>query len=160
MKKTILVLLTALIAINCNADFRDANKTVPENVLKSFSQQYPQVNPQKWDITHDTFIARFTMSKRKTKAFYLSDGNWIKTESIIRWSYQLPKAVKNGWNHCSLCSWYIDEIKQLEFPDKKIYTIQVHKELGPAGSIPGDLTDVYVLYFDANGKVIKKEHKE
>lgn len=158
MKKILLIFATLLCF--SNIAFCHLSQEIPENVLKSFSRQYPQVNIQKWEVKHDTCIAKFTSSsKKKNLAFYLFDGNWIKTETKIRWSWLLPKAVEEGFNHSALASWYIDEIKQISSPGKIHYVMQVHNNLGPDDATDA-WQDIYVLVFDENGRILRKDRKD
>jgi len=72
----------------------------------------------------------------------------------------LPEAVKNSFDKTAYTSWYIDEMKQIESPGKNLFVIQVHHSYAPDGAIPGSFDDVCKLYFDANGSLLNKEHKE
>jgi len=131
---------------------------VSDNVLKSFSQQYPQGSIRKWVVKNDTCVAEFTMSRSKNMAYYLADGNWIKTETKIPWTKDLPKAVNLSWKYSDFASWYVAGIKEVKYPDKDLYVLKVQHDCGPEGSIPGDCLNIYKLYFDPDGSLIKKVH--
>jgi hypothetical protein len=160
MKNTILVLFVMLHAITSNAGTKHSKKEVPADVLQSFSKQYSSKHVKKWRVENDTCIARFTMSRRKCKAYYLVNGDWIKTEIKIPWTKDLPKAVKAGWGKTPYAGGYVNGVKQVISPGKNLYVIAIHYEDGPEGAVSGDWVDDYILYFDAKGALVKKEHFE
>ena len=131
---------------------------VPDNVLKSFSKQYPQGSVRAWVVKNDTCIAEFKTYKSKNVAYYLPDGQWIKTETKIPWTKDLPMAVNMSWKYSDLASWYVATIKEVKYPDKDLYVMEVQQDCGPEGSIPGDCLDVYKLYYESDGSLIKKVH--
>ena len=139
-------------------EYDSADGQVPDNVLKSFSQQYPQGSVRGWVVKNDTCIAEFRMYKSKNMAYYLPDGQWIKTETKIPWTKDLPMAVNMSWKNSDLASWYVATIKEVKYPDKDLYVMEVQQDCGPEGSIPGDCLDVYKLYYESDGSLIKKVH--
>jgi hypothetical protein len=158
MKKGIVILTLLLITARCRASFHSAGKAVSAIVLKSFSQQYPDIHVSKWIIVNDTCIARFKMDKRKNAAFYLTNGDWVKTERKISWLKDMPEKVRNSFNRCPYADGYIQSLKEVSLPDGEQFIIAVHYEEGPPESIPGDWTEDYVLHFNKKGILLKKEH--
>src|SRR5579872_466403 len=137
--KTIVLLMGAMFSIiTCDAWMHHRSGMVPEAALTSFSKQYPQQSAKKWEVRHDTCIAEFNMSKRKQSAYYFANGGWIKTETRIPWTKDLPDAVKNSWNQCAFASWRIDKIDEVQTGNKNTYTMVVYQDCGPDGSLPGD----------------------
>ena len=139
-------------------EYYPAKGQVPDNTVKAFKQQYPNENKAKWIMEKDTSIADFKMNGHKNMAYYRSDGQWIKTETKIPWTKDLPTAVDNAWKNSDYASWYIATIKEVQYPDKNVYVMKVQQDCGPEGSIPGDCLDVYKLYFDPGGSLVKKVH--
>lgn len=161
MKRIVGALVLVLSIVACSAAFHNPHQNVPVPVLRSLSKQYSGVHIRGWKILNDTSIARFRMLKRKNSAFYLPNGIWIKTETKIPWSKDLPKAVNHGFNQTRFLSWYIDELKRIETPlGKTTYVIQVHYDWGPPESIPGDCIDVFRLFFDSSGMLLKETEIE
>jgi hypothetical protein len=156
MKKTIIMFVMMLGMYSSQAAMHK-ERSVPDAVLKSFASQYPQVTVEKWKMMGDTSIALFKENKRRDYAYYSSDGEWIKTETKIPWSKDLPCAVDYSFNHTTFKSWYIDRMAERESPvEKGEYVIQVHHDYGPDGSVPGDCESVYKLYFDSNGSLLRE----
>jgi len=137
-------------------EFEPARGQVADNVLKSFAKQYPNEFNAKWKIRNDTSIADFKMNGRKNMAYYLADGQWIKTETKIPWTKDLPTAVDNAWKNSDYTSWYVSAIKEVVYPDKNVYVMKVQQDCGPEGSIPGDCLHAYKLYYKPDGSLIKK----
>ena len=160
MKTVSLTMAMLLFIINCHAQKFPKVKEVPQSVLAAAQKQYAQVHIKKWEKRNDNFVAYFSESRRKQYAFFSADGAWIKTETKIPWSRDLPPAVKNSFGNTVFISWYIDEMKEVSSPGKDMYVIQVHHNDGPDGAIPGDNDNVYKLSFNPDGSLIKKEHKE
>jgi len=158
MKKIFLIMVAMFTIITCYAG--NVYQKIPDAVLKSCAQQYPQVVIHNWEVKNDTCIARFEMAKRKMWAYFAPDGSWIKTEVQIPWSKDLPYTVKSSLRQSPFYSWYIDDMKEIERPGKNTYAIQVHEELGPEGAIPGDWVDTYVLYYKPDGSFYKEKHIE
>jgi Putative beta-lactamase-inhibitor-like, PepSY-like len=157
--KKIIITVIAIFGMHYagSAAMRNA-RNVPDDVLKAFSAQYPQVAVEKWKVVNDTFIAEFKEDKRKDMAWYAADGAWVKTETKLPWMKDLPCAVDYSFDKTAFRSWNIDYMAQRESPtEKELYVIQVHKDDGPDGSIPGDCRDVYKLYYDANGDLLRKK---
>lgn len=126
----------------------------------AFLAQYPAIHQYRIDVKGDTAIIKFKLNKRKCNAYYLSDGKWLRTEENIAvpWKWHLPEAVQRSWDRSSYASLYVDYVKQLDYPDSVSYIIRAHNELGPPESIPGDWVEVYILHFDPQGTIVKKEH--
>jgi hypothetical protein len=159
MKTPIVMLSAMLLLANSNFAKTTARKNVPEKVKEAFTAKYQGVNVKKWKTVNGSEEAKFVSGKRKNTAIFLDNGTWVKTETKIPWSKDLPIAVQNAWNNNEYRSWYPDEIKKVEAPDNNVYyTIQVSKDYGPEGSIRGDWEEVYILYFDTNGALLRKEH--
>ena len=152
MKKIILMLAIALGVVKYDI----VAGQIPEPVLKSFSQHYPQVAVRKWTVKNDTYVSKFRMNKNKEMAYYTSDGRWVKTETALPWTKDLPVAVDNSWKHSDFCSWYVASIKEVTYPDKSQYVLKVQQDCGPDGSAPGDCLNIYNLYFAANGRLEKE----
>jgi len=139
--------------IECDAGIRNA----PDKIEKTFNQQYPQSKLKKWENKNNTWIADFAQGKRKNMAYYSPDGQWIKTETKIPWTKDLPVQVDNSWKYSVFASWYVAGIKEVKYPDKPDrYVVKVQENYGPDGSNPDDCEDVYKLYFSPDGKLIQK----
>jgi len=158
MKQAILILIVLLFLTSVVMAKSSGLNNVPEEVLKAFSEKYKGAKIRNVKKQNDTEIIKFVINKRKDVAIFLSNGTWVKTETKLPWSWDLPSVVRKRFNNCEFKAWYIDEIEAVESPGNKIYSIQVSYDYGPIGSIPGDFLDVYKLYYDKRGKLIKTEH--
>jgi hypothetical protein len=132
---------------------------VPDNVQHAFSKQYPNGEKARWMMNHDTSVAEFKMDGSKNMVYYLPDGQWIKTETKIPWTKDLPMAVNDAWKYSDFASWYVSAIKEVTYPDSRnVYVMKVERDCGPEGSVPGDCDDIYKLYYRPDGSLVKKIH--
>jgi len=154
MKKIIIVLIMMLGIM----EYEPVKGQVTDQVLSSFKQQYPQESAWKWIVRNDTSIAEFKMDKSKKMAYYLPNGVWVKTETKIPWTKDLPVPVDKSWKESDLSSYYVSMIKDVKYPDKEMYVMKVQEDCGPDGSIPGDCLDIYKLYYNPDGSLVKKVH--
>jgi len=157
MKKSALILFAILLFTNSTFANTSRNSKIPHAVLKEFSEKYPDTKVDRWKNTDDTFVARFFLNKRKQFAFYTNSGTWIKTETKIPWTWNLPHAVKSGWESCKFNAWYIEEMHEVASSTDHYFVFKIDN---------GDMLDSdhhdaflekYVLYFDGNGKLIRKQ---
>ena len=153
-----LAMMLSIVATRANA-----GKEVPDNVIKSFSTKYPDTHVRKWMTRNDTDIAEFKMLKTRKYAYYLPNGNWIRTESEINHISDLPRTVKSNWHQCAFQTWYVEDIKRVENATESLYVIQVIRKYIPGGfpgpenwNKPGVQPEEYKLYFDLNGSLLKK----
>jgi len=164
MLKSILIVFSIIsIDVTCKADSHVNKQEIPDNVTKSFSEQYPQIHVKKWKIKSDTNVAEFRMSKMRRNAFYLSNGTWIKTETIFSDLDDLPIAVINSWHQCAFQTWYIQAMKEIEFPNQNLYVIKVTRVYSPQSDFSefsyaasDRYSEIYELYFNKEGSLLKK----
>jgi hypothetical protein len=158
MKKPIIMLSTILLlsgSVFAKKDNVEIN--VPNPVSQAFYQKYQDVIVRKWEGANDTSIAEFSQGRRKHFAYFLNDGEWIKTETKIPMTKDLPVAVKDAWKNSNYASWNIAEVKKVECPDKKSFSLVVYQDCGPDGSVPGDCENIYKLSYNPDGTMINKE---
>lgn len=70
----------------------------PDSVEKNFKEKFPQAEGNKWLHTgekHREYVAEFTLSKDKVKAYFDAKGNFVETEKEID-SDKLPVLVKQA----------------------------------------------------------------
>jgi hypothetical protein len=156
MKKSILVIVIAFFSSLVIAQAK-TNAEIPKKVSEAFSAKYPSAEIKKWKAAKGDYVAEFNLEKKKFIAHYSSTGEWIKTESKIKLSNNLPEAVQDGLHKSEYASWSINEIKQVEKPGKNVYTIHVHDGNKLSSDHHDALKTDYLLSFSDTGELIKKQ---
>ena len=132
-------LVSALAMLCCMTQCLAGSRNVPDKVQRLFAQQYPQAHLRKWETRNDTCIAEFSRDRRKNRADYSAQGEWLKTETKIPWTKDLPPAVASAWRYSDFASWYVAAIREVTFPGSTSrYVVSVEQDYGPESSIPGD----------------------
>lgn len=91
MKKSILVLAMAFIAITVNAQ-KVKEADVPPVIKTSFSKLHPNAKVDKWEKEAVNYEAEFTENKVESSAEFGPNGQLIATETEINVS-ELPKGA-------------------------------------------------------------------
>jgi hypothetical protein len=159
MKKSVLIIL----AVVCFSNILFANfyrhDHAPVAVAKGFSMKYPGTKVRGWKANNDTFIASFVLNKRKHFAYYTDNGTWIRTETKIPWTWDLPSNVKHSWEGCKFNNWYIEEMHEVTSPDKHLFVFKIDN----GNLLDSDHHDAflqkYILCFDINGTLVSKEKR-
>jgi hypothetical protein len=156
MKKTVLILLIAFLSAGITAQGNNFN-AVPQKILSAFQLKYPSAQVKKWNMNNDGYVTKFFLNKKEYLAYYTADADWVRTETKIKWTWKLPAAVKTALHSSEYASWYVDEMKQVETPGEHKYMIHVDD----GNKLDSDHHDAFkedfMLYFSANGELIKKE---
>jgi len=156
MKK---ILLSAIIMIAASFLNSVSAQKIPQNITTAFSTKYPNAKVDKWRIFNDNYIVEFfsnTKNDKKSFAYYDIHGNWIKTETKIRWTWRLPLDMQTAFNKSGYRAWFIEEIKKVDGPGQDEYLFTVDNR----DMLDGDHMDVFFkefkLYFK-DDTLIKKE---
>ena len=140
MKKSILVLAMAFIAISVNAQ-KVKEGDVPPAIKASFERAHPNVKVDKWEKEGNNYEAEYMDNKVESSASFGPNGQVLDVEAEIAVT-ALPKAVSD---YCAK-----------NMPGKKI------KEASKITAADGKISyeaevDEADYIFDANGAFIKKE---
>lgn len=127
--------------------------TVSEDILRTFSEMFPQASNVQWELRGDYAKASFDLpdetkspAKGKNSAWFSNrDGEWNMTEKDIRYE-ELPDAVKTAFEASEYSSWRIDDVDMIiRHGVEEIYVIEVEQG--------NNETD---LYYSADGILTKK----
>lgn len=73
----------------------------------------------------------------------------------VRWTWQLPRAVRNSFNNSSHANWYIQKMIRFESGNKTVYRLYLYN----GNLLDGDHHDCFLqcvaLDIDNNGTVLK-----
>lgn len=126
---------------------------IPRLVSQAFSTRYPSVTPTKWQLDKEAYIASFTLDGKHSLAYYAANGDFIKTETVIRHKKDLPAEVRMGLRKSPYSSWFVDKMVETRNDTLRTVTIEVSEfynyEIGQM--------EVYRLCFSLEGKLINKE---
>jgi hypothetical protein len=156
MKKLIILIAIAMFSETMIAQ---ANKIVepPQPVSAAFASRFPNAQLKKWELRKEGYIADFRLDGRKLFAYYAADGSWKGTETPIKWTKNLPAAVKEGWRNGDYSAWTVLDIKRIETPEQPLYTLHVNNgNLLDANKHDAYLEE-YVLFFNEKGEMVRKD---
>lgn len=125
-----------------------AQKTsAPENVVKAFTQKFPDAKSVKWDKENETeWEAEFKLKGEEYSANFSTDGTWKETEHEIETS-AIPANVKQTLDN-EFAGYKIEEAEISETVEGTVYEFELEK----------DKTEMEVA-ISPDGKVVKKEVK-
>lgn len=137
----------------------DTVVNVPLSVTTAFTKQFPSGHLKKWEQRKEGFIADFRQDGNKYIAYYASDGAWKGTESPIKWTKDLPPAVKESWKKSGYYDWYVLHIKKIDTPGQSLYTLQVNNGTLLDANHHDAFLQEYVLFFSPTGELVRKDVK-
>src|ERR1700744_5219418 len=112
MKKLIILLAIAVFSETMIAQAHPA-VVPPQAVVTAFSARFPNAQLKKWEERQEGYIADFKFNGQKVFAYYAADGSWKGPETPIKWSRNLPPAVRQAWKNSDYAAWYILKIKKI-----------------------------------------------
>lgn len=116
----------------------------PAAVLKAFAGKYPGAQEVTWNIDRNGWHeADFTLDGTKYRADFEANGNWVETETSVKWQ-DLPEAAQKAFKNEDKKK----DIVEIEFVDNrkegKFYDIEYKIGGGkqdiritPAGTVLG-----------------------
>jgi hypothetical protein len=129
---------------------------VPPAVAQAFATQFPRAHLKKWETISTGYQAIFRLKDQKCLAIYTASAVWKETDYPVKWTRQLPTAVRTGWRNSGYVSWELMGIRKIVTPAQTWYTMHV----GEVQSLGPDDTDIgseYILYFSPEGELVRKE---
>lgn len=150
----------ALIAIAIFSKTMTAQATIPPAAVSTaFTSQFPKAQLKKWEERKEGYIADFRLNGKKLFAYYAADGTWKGTETPIKWTRNLPEAVRKGWDHSEYTAWYVMDIKKIETPEQPLYALHVNNGTLLDSDHHDAFLEEYVLFFSENGELVRKDKK-
>jgi hypothetical protein len=156
MTKIAILLLAAVFFENATAQ-QNVSGNIPKDIVQAFSKTYPAAHVKHWKMDSGNYAAEFLTDKKKAFAVYSPGGQWLNTTIKIRFTKNLPDAVKTALSNSKYNNWYVDEIKELQSPNNHLFLVYVNN----GSLLDSDHYDAfkedYLLYFDADGKLMRSE---
>lgn len=123
----------------------DHNKDVPDKVLTSFTQMFPEVTDVEWEMEDENeWEAEFEQDGLEIVACFNADGVWLETEFEIEVS-KLPVTALE-FLESEYAGWEIEEVEFVENPDFTGFEVELENG-----------NEELEIYFDEIGQVIKVE---
>ena len=150
VKTIVLVSVMGLMSYSSMAQNKE-----PLAVSNAFSARYPSAKLKDWKMKNDTCIAMFNMDKRHYKAYYMTDGTWVKTERNVKHMSTLPMQAQLYLKNSKYASWHVDNLAKVQTPMHNIYMVQLDNHSGNTSyeNIGSDVTEN--LYFNGKGQLIR-----
>ncbi|GAB4251002.1 MAG: hypothetical protein Kow0079_04650 [Vicingaceae bacterium] len=120
------------------------NNGIPENVLKTFNQNYPEAKNVEWEMEGNNYEAVYTENNLEKSIVYNKEGVIILTETQINIT-DLSENIKNYINE----NYPASEIEKAEKEDSNegvFYEVEIIND-----------NDEVELVFDSNGNFLKVE---
>ena len=159
MKNVFFLLIVAMLSQSMTAQ-GDSTLVVPQKVVTAFTTQFPNAHLKKWEQRTEGYIADFRQDGKKYFAYYTGEGAWKGTESPIKWTRQLPAAVKEGWKTSGYYSWYVEDIKKIQTPEQPLYVLHVDNGTLLDADHHDAFREEYVLFFSEKGELVRKDRKQ
>ena len=136
-----------------------ASVVVPQAVLTAFTTRFPNAHIRDWQQQPQGYIADFKLDGKKLYAYYAADGSWKGTETPIKWTKNLPPAVKEAWKNSSYGTWYVEDIKKIDQPDGPLYALHVDNGVTLDSDHHDAFFEEYVIFFNEAGQLVRKDRR-
>jgi len=158
MKKLIILFSIALLSETMIAQAH-TSVVVPQAVLTAFSTRFPNAQIRDWQQRPEGYIADFKLSGKKLFAYYAADGAWKGTESPIKWTKNLPSAVREGWKNSGYGAWYVEDIKKIDQPEGPLYALHVNNSPTLDSNHADAFHEECVIFFNEAGQLVRTDKK-
>lgn len=160
MKKTLILSAVMLLAGTAFARGTmmtevPAGQNIPVQANVAFTNRYPSATHVRWSQSGAAFEARFEVDNQTHMAFYDKYGQWVRTETKIHWTKNLPAAVRTGFRNSSYAVYEVEEIKEVQTASEHYVSIEVSAVTDY--HVGGLMNDVYRLYFNMDGTFLRSE---
>ncbi len=156
MKLLFFSILSTLFISNYTISQESIQKVIPNQVTHSFEVNYPAIKVRKWTVKNNMYEARFVNDHKKCMAYYDSNGEWIKTQTIILWSWNLPLPVKQSFYKSQFAIWFIEKMQKCETPKQTFYRFLINNGNLLDADHHDAFMEKYSLDFSTNGELIDK----
>ena len=97
------------------------------------------------------------MDKRHYKAYYMTDGTWVKTERNVKHLSTLPWQARVYLKNSKYASWHVDNLAKVQTPYHNMYMVELDNHSGTT-SYEGNGDNVTQdLFFNDNGHLVKAD---
>ena len=156
MKKIIVVLVVAMTFQYMMAQAAGP-VVVPQAVSQAFTARFPDGQLKKWETRKEGFVAVFREHGKTWFAYYTADGSWKGTETPIKWTKNLPQAVRAGWLKSDYASWYVQDIKSIRTPEGLLYALHVDNSSVLDSEHKDAFREEYVIFFNEKGEIVRTD---
>jgi len=132
---------------------------VPQAVLTAFTTRFPKAQVRDWQQRPEGYIADFKQDGKKLFAYYSADGAWKGTETPIKWTKNLPAAVREGWKNSGYGAWYVEDMKKIDQPEGALYALHVDNGVTLDSDHHDNFFEEYIIFFNEAGQLIRKDKK-
>lgn len=123
MKTLLAIVLLFFGVTGCGQSLQKEN--VPEAIVQSFTQQFPQITDADWTKEDNQYEVNFEMNNTEMSATYDEQGHQLETESEIAIA-QLPQAVQSTIDQ-QFSDYQIKETAKIENEEGTNYEAELHK---------------------------------
>lgn len=131
---------------------------MPKVLTEAFAVKYPKGKFKKWTVDHGNYSGSFNLDGQTYEVVYDKLGNWIYTSSKIKWTWKLPKEVKDGLKQSKYATWDVNGIKKMESPNGQFYQLSVDNSgLQRDAAHSSVFTKSILVDFKPDGTIIKEK---
>jgi Fe-S cluster assembly scaffold protein SufB len=124
---------------------------VPEAVLETFKQKFPDQKPKGWIKDSNIYQIAFQNNEKWIEVTFQEDGKWLHTKSNTVYA-NMPEDIKNTFDKSKYADWEIHQCFEVESSESKnnFYEIQLI-------DVEGEL---FVLLLNSKGEFIRESVAE
>lgn len=143
------------------ANANSAPRVMPPSAVRSaFETRFPNAKVKEWserkEGQKDTYTATFKENGKKLFAYYDPDGTWEGTGTPLKWSKDLPMAVRQAWRNGDYAAWKIMDIREIKTPGGMLYQLHLNNSLEDH-THDFAIDDECKLIYNSQGQLVTKE---
>ena len=148
MKNAIIISLLTVVFTIQSCEQKSESENVPEKVLTSFSDKFPDAKKVKWEMEDETeWEAEFKMNEKEYSANFKINGDWMETEFEIKNS-EVPANIRSILDQ-NFKDYEIEKAEIAESVSGESYEFQI--EVGE---------EEFEVVIDAQGNLTKEKATE
>ena len=129
MKKIfcLLLILAGIMNSSIAQDKKIKEALVPMSVVDSFKVKFKKLEIISWYEGDGNYAAEFVKGATEPKAYFTSDGHWLRTSIKVK-EEAVSAAVKKAIKNTEWKDWKMNECYKVETPEvKKLFVLHMKK---------------------------------
>lgn len=148
MKNLIVMMLSLFVFSTASLSASSLPGDVPKKVKEAFMKMHPDAEDVEWEMEDGNYEAEYEMGGYEMESLFDANGNELKCVVEVEGG-ELPVMVFNAVMK-DYKGWEIEDVDVEEKNGKMMYEVEVESDEGVE----------YGLWYDSNGKLMKKEMED